>query len=174
MPAYRISVDAWKWRKSYFRRFTVFVWTGENDSNTPRLYTLFSKTKKKNFLIRVEEASNICQHDLSNVQRISSKRKKGARYVCAPFPSSKSQSLRISVSRFQRLEFLWVSTGNGCHRVLVDKGNGGFGDETRRLPTLGHTGSMRCSETPLTMSGSFQCPWPATGIRSSWWAAYQL
>ena len=123
----------------------------------------------------MEEASNICQHDLSNVQRLSSKRKKGARYIlCAPFPSSKSQSLRIPVSRFQRLEFLWVSTGNGCHRVLVDKGNESFGDETGRLPTLGQRGSMRCSETPLTMSGSFQCPWPATGISSSSWAAYQL
>ena len=75
----------------------------------------------------MEGASNICQDDLSNVQRISSKRKKGVRYVCAPFPSSKSQSLRIPVSRFQRLEFLWVSTGNGCHRVLVDKGNEGLG-----------------------------------------------
>ena len=172
MPVYRICVDARKWRKSYFNRFTVFVWTAENYSNTPSVYTIFSKTKKKisvfkNIRIPVEGASNICQDDLSNVQRISSKRKKGARYVCAPFPSSKSQSLRIPVSRFQRLEFLWVSTGNGCHRVLVDKGNEGLGDETRRLPTLGQRGSMRCSETPLTMSGSFQCPWPATGIRSS-------
>ena len=47
MPAYRICVDARKWRKSYFNRFTVFVWTAENYSNTPSVYTIFSKTKKK-------------------------------------------------------------------------------------------------------------------------------
>ena len=168
MPAYRICVDARKWRKSYFNRFTVFVWTAENYSNTPSVYTFFSKTKKKSPFSKISGyVWRGRQDDLSNVQRISSKRKKGVRYVCAPFPSSKSQRLRIPVSRFQRLEFLWVSTGNGCHRVLVNKGNEGLGDETRRLPTLGQRGSMRCSETPLTMSGSFQCPWPATGIRSS-------
>ena len=141
---------------------------------------IFSKTTKKSpfskisgYVWRTRQTFVNMTYKMYSGFRVTERRGRGM-YACGPFPSSKRQSLWIPVSRFQRLEFLWVSTGNGCHRVLVDKGNEGLGDETRRLPTLGQRGSMRCSETPLTMSGSFQCPWPATGIRSSWWAAYQL
>lgn len=37
-----------------------------------------------------------------------------------------------------------------------------------------HRVRMHFSESPLTISGSFQFPLPATGIMSSWLSPYQL
>ena len=38
---------------SYFHRFSVFVWTGENDSNTLRVDAYFFEKEKKNLRFHV-------------------------------------------------------------------------------------------------------------------------
>ena len=46
---------------SYFHRFSVFVWTSESDSNTPRVDAYFSfKTKKNN--LRFQKYPNTIGH----------------------------------------------------------------------------------------------------------------
>ena len=50
-----------RWMLSYFHRFSVFKWKGENDSNTLRSDSYFLKTEKKisvlkNILLRVDRA----------------------------------------------------------------------------------------------------------------------
>ena len=41
------------WILSYFHRFSVFMWTGEKDSNTLRWDTYFLKTEKKISVLKI-------------------------------------------------------------------------------------------------------------------------